>query len=77
MAVTNSIFNDFATNKKIVQGKYITSLDSGIMNAEEEAIFNTYKHWQPFYVPMQDVIKDGKSTNDKKEPVMESVKIID
>jgi hypothetical protein len=73
MAVTNSIFNDFATNKKIVQGKYITSLDSGIMNAEEEAIFNTYKHWQPFYVPMQDVIKDGKSTNDKKEPIMESV----
>lgn len=73
MAVTNSIFNDFASNKKIVQGKYITSLDSGIMNTEEEAIFNTYKHWKPFSVPMQDVIKDGKSKNDKGEPKTDSV----
>lgn len=70
MAVTNSIFNDFASNKKIIRGKYINSLDAAVMNTEEEAIFNTYKHWVPFAIPMQSVIKDGKSTNDKKEPIM-------
>lgn len=72
MAVTNSIFNDFASNKKIIRGKYINSLDAAVMNTEEEAIFNTYKHWVPFAIPMQDVIKDGESTNDKKEPIMET-----
>ena len=70
MAVTNSIFNHFS--KKTIDSKYINSLDNAIMNADEESVFNTYRYWTPFQIPMQNVIKDGSSKDDKGNPEMES-----
>ena len=73
MAASNSIFNDFNKNKRIVISKHIATLDNAVMAKEEELIFNTYRYWVPFYIPMQNVIKDGESTTDKGEPVMQAV----
>lgn len=73
MAASNSIFNDFNKNKRIIQSKYISTLDNAVMAKEEEIIFNTYRYWTPFYIPMQNVIKDGKTKNSKGEPEMQAV----
>lgn len=73
MAVSNSIFNDFGKTRRTIQSKYITSLDNAVMNADEEKVFNTYRYWNPFYLPMQNVIMDGHSKDDKGNPMMTAV----
>lgn len=67
-----TIFNSAKTINKI-QSNHINSLEQNSMNTNEEYLFNTYRHWVPFYVPMQNVIKDGNSTDDKGDPEMQAV----
>lgn len=62
MAVSNSIFSNSQRDVKTIITSHLSSLDSAVMNPEEERIFSTYKYWEPFQVPMQPIIeKDGLS----------------
>ena len=67
-ATSNTIFNDGVVKK---QGfNYITGLDYGIMTTQEEKSFNTYRHFEPFALPMQNVLKDSKSKDKDGNPEM-------
>lgn len=70
MAVSNTIFNN--SNKKLrANDRKFSGLDSGVMNSSVEKIFNTYKYWDPFLVPMQPVV-NGKTDN-KNNPATDDV----
>ena len=74
MPVSNSIFNnEFNKIKKIVKTTRISSLEQNAMSADEEKLFNTYRYWEPFYVPMQNVLKDGQSIDSNGEPAVQAV----
>ena len=63
MGVSNTIFNNSNTKLSSVMSYKFSNLDSGNMSSKEEKIFNTYKYWEPFLVPMQPVI-NGKKDSD-------------
>lgn len=63
MPVSNTIFNSNFSKQTIPQ---IERLDNGQMSGSEEVYFNTYRHWKPFAVQMQNVVtgekdKDGEA----------------
>lgn len=60
MAATNSIFTTSGNTK--AQSVYKLNkytLDNGNMSMDEEKLFNTYRYWNPFYAPLEDVIEGG------------------
>ena len=64
MAATNSIFTTTGNTK--AQSVYKLNrytLDSGNMSKDEEKYFNTYRYWNPFYAPLEDVIEGGDGEN--------------
>lgn len=63
MGVSNTIFNNSNAKLSSVMSYKFSNLDSGNMSSKEEKIFNTYKYWEPFLVPMQPVI-NGKKDSD-------------
>jgi hypothetical protein len=67
MPVSNTIFNSNFSKQTIPQ---IERLDNGQMSGSEEVYFNTYRHWEPFNVQMQNVVTGRK--NDKGEPEVEA-----
>jgi len=67
-----NIYNSVKTIDSI-QANHINSLQQNNMSADEEVYFNTYRYWTPFYVPMQNVIKDGSSKDSNGNPEMVAV----
>ena len=67
MPVSNTIFNSNFSKQTIPQ---IERLDNGQMSGSEEVYFNTYRHWEPFNVQMQNVVTGRK--NDKGEAEVEA-----
>lgn len=70
MAVSNTIFNSNFSKQTIPQ---IERLDNGQMSGSEEVFFNTYKYWEPFFVPMQNSLTGQKDSNG--EPATEAVSV--
>lgn len=72
MAVSNSIFS---TSKKDIRTVLSAnaSLDSGVMSSDEEKIFNTYRYWEPFSVPMQPIIEKNGSESSVSAPGTKSL----
>jgi hypothetical protein len=64
MAVSNTIFNSNFSKQTIPR---LERLDNGQMNSEEEVFFNTYKHWEPFFVPTQNSLTGKKDKNGEAE----------
>lgn len=63
--MANTIFD----KKTIIQYEDKSkSLDNAILNSDEEKIFNTYRYWDEFSIPLQDIIKDGYSKDSKGDP---------
>ena len=63
--MANTIFD----KKTIIQYEDKSkSLDNAILNSDEEKVFNTYRYWDEFSIPLQNVIKDGYSKDSKGEP---------
>lgn len=67
-----NIFNSVNTIDTI-HSLRINSLQENNMSADEATYFNTYRYWTPFWLPMQNVIKDGSSKDEKGNPVMEAI----
>ena len=70
MSVSNTIFNSNFSKQTIPQ---IERLDNGQMSGSEEVYFNTYRHWTPFNVQMQNVVT-GEEKNGKVETVATAAK---
>ena len=70
MVVSNTIFNSNFSKQTIPQ---IERLDNGQMSGSEEVFFNTYKYWEPFFVPMQNSLTGQKDGNG--EPKTEAVSV--
>lgn len=70
MVVSNTIFNSNFSKQTIPQ---IERLDNGQMSGSEEVFFNTYKYWEPFFVPMQNSLTGQKDGNG--EPATEAVSV--
>jgi hypothetical protein len=63
--MANTIFD----KKTIIQYEDKSkSLDNVILNSDEEKIFNTYRYWDEFSIPLQNIIKDGYSKDSKGDP---------
>lgn len=71
MAVSNTIFNSNFSKQTI---PHLERLDDGQMNREEEVFFNTYKHWEPFFVPTQNSLTGKKDSKGEAETAAVSVK---
>jgi hypothetical protein len=64
--MANTIFD----KKTIIQYEDKSkSLDNVILNSDEEKIFNTYRYWDEFSIPLQNIIKDGYSKDSKGDPI--------
>lgn len=71
MAVSNTIFNSNFSKQTIPQ---IERLDNGQMSGSEEVYFNTYRHWTPFNVQMQNVVTGSKDKDGEAETVATTAK---
>jgi hypothetical protein len=71
MAVSNTIFNSNFSKQTI---PHLERLDDGQMNREEEVFFNTYKHWEPFFVPTQNSLTGKKDSKGEAETAAVPVK---
>jgi len=71
MAVSKSIFTN-STISPIISSR-IATLDAGVMSSEEEKIFDTYRYWEPFAVPMQSIIEKSGTDSEVSAPGMKSL----
>lgn len=69
MPINNSVFNSF--KKSTVITNRGNTLDSAIMDKETEKVFNTYKYWKPFGIPMQGTV--SKENNSDGSPKTDDV----
>lgn len=65
--MSNTIFDKIQPISHTVNDN---NLDNNVLSAEEEKVFNTYRYWGEFDVPLQKIIKNGSSTDSKGEPEM-------
>jgi hypothetical protein len=70
MAVSKTIFNNGSSKQTFSQ---IERLDNGQMTLDEETYFNTYRHWEPFFVPTQNALTGTK--DEKGDPQVEAVPV--
>lgn len=61
--MVNTIFNKPTSNNGfqgiIEYNDRAKSLDEAILNSDEEKIFNTYRYWDEFLIPLQSIIKNA------------------
>lgn len=63
MAVSNTIFSGNISSGQPYNSNRFDRIDFGVIKSDEEKIFNTYKYWDPFLVPMQPVVNGKKDGN--------------
>jgi hypothetical protein len=61
--MSSTIFNNKSNIEKGAPTSVLSKLDYGQLTQSDEKIFNTYKYWEPFCVPMQPVFNGKKEGN--------------